>query len=96
MVQHQLAHVLPGDPDDVGNLAQADEIRAGLYQPRIRNDPLDIAQGTEQGRLTAFGLATELQRQAPRQPGTDQRIGAAPAPRRSTSTSGSQSWAGSR
>ncbi|MNN73234.1 hypothetical protein D3C81_1893340 [compost metagenome] len=62
--EHQFAHVLPRNADDVGNVRQADEVGCNLHQARLRDDALDVHQRAQQRRFGSLRLAGKLQGQS--------------------------------
>ncbi len=77
MSQHQLAHVLARHADDLSHVGQPDQIRRHFDQPGRRRSAAHISQRATHSSAGIGRFASELQRQSPRLPDTDQGVIAA-------------------
>ncbi len=70
VVDHQLAHVLPGDADGISDIGQPDEVGCRLDQLCIGQCRLHIGERAEHGVLGMFALSYKGQRNAASDPDT--------------------------
>ena len=74
MGEHQLAHVLAGDTDEVRDVRKADEVGGRFDEGRIRNCGSHVGKGGLKCLQRALRFPVELQCQVTALPDPDQRV----------------------
>lgn len=70
MVDHELAHILPGYPGKLRHIRQPDKIGSRFNELCRGDASLDIRERTQECRLRIFGFTGEFQRNTARLPDT--------------------------